>query len=98
MIILILDLCALVVCLPLSDWDIRKVVADVARMAEFDDFVTNMFETFINRLEIEHAKRPADHPPITQLTALIDAKNYPYGQLLKISAIKKLMSIGVNDD
>lgn len=82
-----------VICIPLSEWDFRKVVNIHER--QFDDFVTHRFETLVSILENKNKSRGSGESPITQLTFLLDVKDYPYGQLIRLSAIKKILQFAV---
>lgn len=82
--------------IPLNDWDLRKVVNDADRLAEFEDFATFVFETICNHIKVEHNRRKADgRAPITQMILLIDVKKYPYMQLINIGG--NVHAEGVND-
>lgn len=47
-------------------------------------------------LETEHRNRASDQPPVTQMLFLVDVKDYPYGQLINLGAMKKLLQIAVS--
>lgn len=77
-----------VLLVPLNDWDLRKVVNDPERMAEFDDFSTFFFETASKQIKDEHNKRKSTGGgAITQVVFLIDVKNYPYTQLMSLGGM-----------
>ncbi|XP_037033900.1 SEC14-like protein 2 isoform X1 [Bradysia coprophila] len=79
---------------PLNEWDLRKVVNDADRLAGFDDFATNFFEVLSYHIKDEHNKRKkAGQGAITQMTLLLDVKNYSYWQLVNFGAIKKILQI-----
>lgn len=68
---------------PLNEWDLRKVVNDAQRLSEFDDFATHLFELICSHIKDEHNKRKeSGHGAITQMSLLIDVKNYSYMQLI----------------
>lgn len=58
------------------------MVNDKEKLPEFDDFVTHTFESFVNQIDLEHAKRTQDESSITQFTMVMNTKGYPYGQLI----------------
>ncbi len=73
-----------VVLLPLTDWDLRKVVNDPDRLAEFDDFATFFYEFICKQIMDEHNKRKdsGKEGAVTQMIMLIDVKDYSYKQLM----------------
>ncbi len=79
----------------LAEWDFRKVINIPERLSEFDSFITFMFETSMSKIENAQSERSSNEPPVTQLTLIIDAKNYPYGQLMRFQAIKKIVEVAV---
>lgn len=82
-------------CIGLAEWDFRKLINMPARLAEFDNFIAFVFETCLSKLESAQNERTPNEPPVTQLTLIIDAKNYPYGQLMSLKAVKKILEVAV---
>lgn len=80
----------------MGEWDMRKILNNADRLAEFDDFVTNFFETIMSRIRKEHDKRKENgQAPVTQMTMLIEVKNYAYMQLIHLSGKKDYARIVV---
>lgn len=78
----------------MADWDLRKVVNDADRLAEFDDFATYFFEVICSHVKKEHDKRKeTGQGPVTQVTMLIDVKNYSYAQLMNFRGIVILIPL-----
>lgn len=80
----------------MSQWDVRKVVNDPDRLVEFDTFVTYLFESMMKILETQNGNRESNQPPATQFLMLVDVKDYPYGQIINLGAMKKLLQIAVS--
>lgn len=75
--------------MPLNEWDLRKVVNDADRLAEFDDFATNFFEMICYHIKDEHDKRKdGGQGAITQMVMLLDVKSYSYMQLINFGGKK----------
>ncbi|CAL8125479.1 unnamed protein product [Orchesella dallaii] len=77
--------------LPMNEWDARKIGTDPELLKEYDVFCTRFFEEMMDNIQKAHVNRGNGHPPITQIFIISDVKNYPYGQLLNFSAVKKLL-------
>lgn len=71
--------------IPFSDWDFRILLNEPDRLAEFDDFVTNFFENMTREVQKAHEKRSPEQSSVTHFTLVINAKDYPYGQLVNFS-------------
>lgn len=73
----------LVFLFPFSDWDLRKIVNNDERIAEFEDFATHLFEVLCKHINDEHNKRKENgQGPVTQMMMIFDVKNYSYMQLI----------------
>lgn len=69
----------------MADWDLRKVVNNADRLAEFDDFATYFFELICKHIKAEHDKKKENGKgPVTHMTLFIDVKNYSYMQLINL--------------
>lgn len=78
----------------MGDWDMRKIINNPDRLAEFDDFATNFFETITSHIKKEHDKRKENgEGPVTQMTMLIEVKNFAYMQLIHLSGNKEFATI-----
>lgn len=70
---------------PFTDWDLRKVVNNAERLAEFDDFATFFFEMLCKQIKEEHDKKKENgQGTVTQMMMVFDVKNYSYMQLINI--------------
>lgn len=76
----------------MADWDMRKVINNPDRLAEFDDFATYFFETFTSHIKNEHDKRKGNgQGPVTQFMFLVDVENYSYMQLINFKGKKVIL-------
>lgn len=77
-----------IILIPLSQWCFRKLLNNPERLVEFDNFVIKFYETVLSKLRTQNLLRKGTgKPPVTQVIFIMDVRDYPYSQLIKLEGL-----------
>ncbi|CAL8148342.1 unnamed protein product [Orchesella dallaii] len=79
-----------VLCIPMADWDVRKVVED-DRVGEFEDYVNRMYERVMECIQKCNERRKPDEEPITQYTCIVNWDQYSVRQTSNMKAVQAML-------
>jgi len=85
--------CRPVITCPFYEWDYRKLTTHSKSTEEFLAFNNHYFESVSDNIRLQNERRKPGTPPITQFMIICDLHQYPAGQLLSMSALRKWLQM-----
>lgn len=77
-----------VLCIPMGDWDVRKVVED-DRVPEFVDYMNRLYERLVESIRKCNDRRPPDQEPITQFTCIVNWDKFTGRQTASMKGLRR---------